>query len=150
MVWVTGGVAAVAEAEQQQLHAGLEHLADRPSGEAHTVRGPSRMGPWYYFGKLKDPLEGLVPGPTRSEPCPRSEPRLGCEPFPDSEPLLGSTPFPGCEPYPGSTPYSGSTPFPGTPSSPRPGSSPPGGSVADRVTGCPGLSTATRVARPAV
>jgi len=59
MVWVTGGVAAVAEAEQQQLHAGLEHLADRPSGEAHTVRGPSRMGPWYYFGKLKDPLEGL-------------------------------------------------------------------------------------------
>ena len=65
-----GGVAAVAEAEQQQLHAGLEHLADRPSGEAHTVRGPSGMGSWYYFGKLKDPLEGLVPGPTGSTPCP--------------------------------------------------------------------------------
>jgi hypothetical protein len=59
MVWVTGGVAAVAaEAEQQQLHAGLEHLADRPWGEAHTVGGPSGMGPWYYFGKLKDPWRG--------------------------------------------------------------------------------------------
>src|SRR5829696_9216021 len=114
MVWVTGGVAAVSEAEQQQLHAGLEHLADRPSGEAHTVRGPSGMGPWYYFGKLKDPLEGLVPGPAGSEPC------SGCEPLPDSEP------------------YPGSRPCPGTPGSARPGSSPPGGSVADRVAGCPG------------
>jgi hypothetical protein len=42
------------------------------------------MGPRYYFGKLTDPLEGLVP---RSAGTPSS---AGAEPFAGVEPFAGA------------------------------------------------------------
>ena len=40
------------------------------------------MGPWYYVGKLRDPLEGLVPSPADAKPSPESPAELA-EPFPE-------------------------------------------------------------------
>ena len=49
------------------------------------------MGPRYYFGKLTDPLEGLVP---RSAGTPSS---AGAEPLPGAKPPAGTDPFASAE-----------------------------------------------------
>jgi hypothetical protein len=60
------------------------------------------VGPRYYFGKLRDPLEGLVPS------------------FGDIGLFRGSTPFADPEPFPaptgaGGDPFTGAAPFAGVP-----------------------------------
>src|ERR671915_889775 len=67
------------------LRAGLA-LSQPP---ADTDRGPSCLGPRYYFGKLKDPLEELVPSSTDAV---RS---TGAEPFAGGEPFAGTPTEPG-------------------------------------------------------
>jgi hypothetical protein len=50
------------------------------------------MGPWYYVGKLRDPLEGLVPSPADAKPSPEPSPESPAEP---------TEPFPEpAEPFP--------------------------------------------------
>ena len=47
------------------------------------------MGPWYYVGKLRDPLAGLVPSPAGAKQF--------AEPFPESPAALAE---PLAEPFP--------------------------------------------------
>jgi hypothetical protein len=51
------------------------------------------MGPRYYFGKLKDPLEGLVPCSTGTPSFASTEPLTGAEPFAGTG--TGAEPFAG-------------------------------------------------------
>jgi hypothetical protein len=58
------------------------------------------MGPRYYFGRLKAPLEGLVPSFAGIGPFRESAPFAGTEPFPaptgaGGDPLVAAEPFPG-------------------------------------------------------
>jgi hypothetical protein len=58
------------------------------------------MGPRYYFGKLKDPLEGLVP-------CSTWAPPFGVEPLAGAEPLASVEPFASAGPFAWAGPFAG-------------------------------------------
>ena len=76
---------------------------------ANAVRGPSSLGPRYYFGKLTDPLEELVPCPTGAAPF------AGAGPFAGREPLTGVEPFARVESSTGVEPFAVVELFAGAP-----------------------------------